>query len=113
MIIQINIEENVVVVEVQGKLMGGPETDECHKKMKYLIEEGHQQIVIDLSRVEWVNSSGLGMLVACYTSCRNAGGYFKIAGATEKTKSLLTMTKLITVLESFENTEQAIGSFRY
>lgn len=112
MSVQINITENVVVAAVQGKLMGGPDTQACHNKMKRLIAEGHQQIVIDLSGVEWVNSSGLGMLVACYTSCRNAGGHFKIAGPTEKTKSLLKMTKLITVMESFENTEQAIRSFR-
>ena len=111
MAVQINIEENVVVVKVQGKLMGGPDTKKCHEKMKHLIEEGHQQMVIDLSRVEWVNSSGLGMLVACYTSCRNSGGQFKIAGPTEKTKSLLKMTKLNTVMEVFENTQQAIESY--
>ncbi|MBN2030090.1 STAS domain-containing protein [bacterium] len=111
MTVQINIEKNVVVLKIQGKLMGGPDTEACHKKMKSLIEKGQQQIVADLSEVEWVNSSGLGMLVACYTSCRNAGGHFKIARPTEKTKSLLKMTKLNTVLEIFNNTQQAIESY--
>ncbi len=108
---QINIEKNVVVVTIQGKLMGGPDTKSCHKKIKDLIEGGRQQIVVDLSEVEWVNSSGLGMLIACYTSCRNAGGHFKIAGPTEKTQSLLKMTKLNTVLEIFDNTQQAIENY--
>ena len=111
MAFQIHIEDDTVVVVIQGKLMGGPATETCHKQMKHLIEEGHHQIVINMSGVEWVNSSGLGMLVACYTSCRNANGLLKIAGATEKTKSLLKMTKLNTVLESYDTTKQAVKSF--
>lgn len=112
MAFQIHIEDDTVVVVIQGKLMGGPATQTCHKQMKHLIEEGHQQIVIDMAGVEWVNSSGLGMLVACYTSCRNANSHLKIAGATEKTKGLLKMTKLDTVLDCYDTTKQAVENFR-
>ena len=108
---KVKIVRDVAVVTAKGKLMGGPETDECHQKMKTLISEGHKKFVIDLSKVKWVNSRGFGMLMACYTSCKNAGGDLKIAGATEKVNSLLMITKLITVFECFDNVDQAIGSY--
>ena len=103
---------DVVLVVVKGKLMGGNETDECHKRVKAIIAKGLTKIVIDLSKVKWVNSRGLGMLMACFTSLRNAGGDLKLAGASEKTNSLLMITKLITVFECYKTAEEAIQSFK-
>ena len=99
------------VFEVKGKLMGGPETDEIHEAVKSVLEAETKKIVIDLSHVKWVNSRGLGMLMACFTSCQNAQGHLKIAGATEKVNSLFMMTKLLTIFDTYENTDQAVGSF--
>ena len=112
MAVKAKIVGDVAVVTAKGKLMGGPETDECHQKVKNLITKGHKRMVVDLSKVKWVNSRGLGMLISCYTSCKNAGGDLKIAGASEKVNSLLMITKLMTVFESFPNADQAIGSYR-
>ena len=106
------VDNNIAVVVVKGKLMGGPETDACHQKVKEMITDGHNNVIIDLSNVKWLNSRGLGMLMACFTSCKNSGGEMKIAGATEKVNSLLMMTKLMTIFESFDNADQAVGSFR-
>ena len=103
---------DVVVVMPKGKIMGGPETDACHHKVKSMIAEGHKKLVVDLSKVKWVNSLGLGMLIACYTSCKNAGGGLKIAGASENVNHLLMITKLVTVFDCFDNADQAIGSLR-
>jgi anti-sigma B factor antagonist len=102
----------VVVVKAKGKLMGGKETEECHVKVKELIAQDYKKVVIDLSKVKWVNSRGLGMLIACFTSLRNVGGDLKIAGATEKTNSLLMITKLITVFENFETIDEAVASYK-
>lgn len=102
---------DVVVVKVKGKLMGGVETSVCHAQVKKLIAEGYSKAVIDLSQVEWVNSMGLGMLIACYTSLINHKGFFKIACATEKTKSLLSMTKLNTVFSCYDTLEAALQSY--
>ena len=112
MAVKESIVNDIAVVEVKGKLMGGKETEECHDKVKSLLDRGYKKLIIDLSHVKWVNSKGLGMLMAGYTSCRNASGDLKIAGAQEKVNSLLMMTKLITIFESFDNTDQAIGSYR-
>lgn len=103
---------NVVILHVKGKLMGGKETDECHLKVKDFIAEGQKNIVADLSKVAWVNSRGLGMLMACFTSLKNAEGNFKIAGATKKTKSLLMLTKLLTIFECFDKVDEAVASFK-
>lgn len=105
------IVQDVAVVTVKGKMMGGRETDEVHEKVKSLLTEGHKKLVIDLSHVKWMNSKGLGMLMATYTSCQNAGAKLKIAGAVEKVNSLLMMTKLLSIFESYDNTDQAIGSY--
>jgi anti-sigma B factor antagonist len=111
MTVKDKIIEDVAVITVKGNLMGGNETDECHQTVKKLIEDGQKKLVIDLSKVKWMNSRGLGMLMACHTTISNADGMLKIAGATEKVNSLFIMTKLMTIFDSYENADRAIGSF--
>lgn len=103
---------NVAVLMVSGKLMGGNETREVHEKVKSLINDGLKKVVIDLSKVKWLNSQGLGMLMACFTSLRNAGGDLRIAGATDRVNSLLMITKLITIFETFETADRAVATFK-
>ena len=103
---------DVVIVRAKGKMMGGKETEECHLTVKDLIAQDYKNVVIDMSKVKWVNSRGLGMLIACFTSLRNVNGDLRIAGATEKTRSLLMMTKLITVFENFETVNEAVASYK-
>lgn len=105
------ITGDVAVLVVGGKLMGGIETKEVHEKVKSLITDGIKKIVIDISKVKWLNSSGLGMLISCLTSIQNSGGIFKIAGATEKVNSLFMMTKLITVFDTYESVDRATATF--
>ena len=104
--------DDIVIVSAKGNLMGGKETDDYHQMVKDLISGGKNKIVADLSKVKWINSKGLGMLMGCYTSCKNAGGDFKIAGATEKVKSLLMITKLLTLFDAFETIDDAVESFK-
>jgi len=91
--------------------MGDNETEACHKAIKSQIEQGKSQIVADLSQMKWLNSRGLGMLIACYTSCKKAGGELRVTGATEKTKSLFMMTKLLEVFPNHNSVEEAISRF--
>jgi len=78
--------DDICVLMVKGKLMGGAETDECHNKVKAIVDKGVKKFVIDLSSVAWVNSRGLGMLMACFTSLKNAKGDMKLAGVTKKVR---------------------------
>lgn len=103
--------QDVAVLVVKGNLMGGPETIAVHEKVKELIEEGMTKVVIDLSNVKWMNSSGLGTMMGCMTSLKNAGGDLKLSGVTEKVKSLFMVTKLITIFDTYDSAEDAVGAF--
>jgi anti-sigma B factor antagonist len=106
------MKEDVAVLELKGKLMGGPETMAIHEKIKELIGRGHNKVVINLSKVAWMNSTGLGALMSSLTSLKNADGDLKLVGVTEKVKSLLMVTKLITIFDHFDTEEQAIEAFK-
>ncbi|MFQ5772455.1 MAG: STAS domain-containing protein, partial [bacterium] len=101
----------VAVLALKGKLMGGPETTAIHQKVKDLVGNKVNKIVIDLGKVKWMNSSGLGALMGSLTTTKNAGGELKLANVTEKVKSLFMITKLVTIFETFEGVDKAIESF--
>ena len=104
-------EGGVVVLEPKGKIMGGPDATLLHDQLHEIIEQNKKKVVIDLSKVEWMNSTGLGILISGLTTLRNNGGELKLACVTEKIESLLTITKLITVFESFDSVDEALTSF--
>jgi len=104
-------ENGVIILEPKGKIMGGPDATVLHDQLHDLINQKKKQVVIDLAKVEWMNSTGLGILISGLTTLRNNGGELKLARVTDKIESLLTITKLITVFESFDNVEEAVKSF--
>ena len=104
-------QDGVFIIELRGKLMGGPESQEFHGQLKESISGGHKQVVLDLGGVEWMNSSGLGMLISALTTIRNAGGEMKLARVTEKIESLLVITKLNSVFETHPSVTDAVASF--
>jgi anti-sigma B factor antagonist len=101
----------VVVFELQGKIIGGPDATLINDKIHDLVEKGKSKVVADLSKIEWMNSSGLGILIGALTTMRNAGGNLKLASITDRIKSLLTITKLINVFETYDSIEEAVQSF--
>jgi len=105
------IRGDVAVISLSGKLMGGPETSEFHDHIKGLIADGMKKVVVDLGKVKWLNSSGLGALMGAYTSLKNAGGDLKLAQVTERVQSILMITKLITIFDTYESAERAVASF--
>lgn len=102
---------NSVILEFKGNVMGGPDAVKLNKTLHELIDEGKTNIVADLGKVGFMNSSGLGMLIGGLTTVRKAGGDLRIANATDKIESLLVVTKLITVFKHFTSVEEAVKSF--
>ncbi|HLR90425.1 MAG TPA: STAS domain-containing protein [Balneolaceae bacterium] len=102
---------NCVVIEFKGNVMGGPDTVSLNEKLHDLIESGKTNVVVDLARVKFMNSSGLGMLIGALTTMRKAGGDLRIANASDKIESLLIVTKLITVFKHFQSLDEAVNSF--
>ena len=112
MTIKEEIRDNIAILYLKGNMMGGPDTMQIHEKIKSLLVDKIHNVVIDLSKVKWMNSSGLGSLMACMSTLKNAEGQLKISGATEKIKNLFMITKLMTIFETYETTDRAIASFK-
>jgi len=104
-------EGDVTIVEPQGKIMGGPDASHLHERLYELIDQGKKKVVIDLSGVNWMNSSGLGILISSLISLRNNGGNLRLAQVTERIRNLLQITKLDAVFDSYGTVEEAIESF--
>ncbi len=100
-----------VVLVLKGNVMGGDDTKEFNEVLHKIIDEGKTRVVIDLGGVKFMNSSGLGMLIGGLTTMKKAEGHLKLANVTEKIESLLIITKLIKIFESFESVDEAVKSF--
>ena len=101
----------VDVLSLSGKLMGGPEVVEIHNAIKATLDKKVNHIVIDLKDVRWMGSVGIGILICCLTTVRNAGGDLKLSGLSKKVMSLLLMTKLDKVFEIYPKADLAVNSF--
>lgn len=102
---------NSVVIEFKGNVMGGPDAVSLNEKLHELIDADKTNVVVDLGKVKFMNSSGLGMLIGGLTTMRKAGGDLRIANATDKIESLLIVTKLITVFKHYKSVDEAAQSY--
>ncbi len=98
------------VIEILGDVLGGADAMEFTKAIGELIRGGVRRVVVDLTGVPLMNSSGLGMLVGASTSLRSAGGSLAVAGANQKLRELFKMTRLDTVLAQFETRGEALAA---
>ncbi|HET6349549.1 MAG TPA: STAS domain-containing protein [Candidatus Krumholzibacteria bacterium] len=105
--------QGTVVLDLNGKLTGGPDADTFRKLFDGLIAEGKKQIVVNLEKVSWINSTGLGILIHNYSTVRSAGGDLVVIGASDRIESILYVTKLNLLFKSFENEEDAVRSFTH
>ncbi len=100
-----------VVLELKGNVMGGDDTKEFNGVLHKLIDDGKTRVVLDLGGVKFMNSSGLGMLIGGLTTMKKVEGHLKLANVTEKIESLLIITKLIRIFESYDSVDDAVKSF--
>ncbi len=102
--------DNVIVLELEGKIIGGGDVSTLNEAVHQDLDKGKNQFVIDLAQVDMINSSGLGLLIGALTAVRNQNGDIKLANVTEKIKNLLKITKLDKVFEIYPDVKQAVGS---
>jgi anti-sigma B factor antagonist len=99
-----------VILDLQGKLTGGPEAETFRAIFKNLINEDKKKIIVNLEKVSWINSTGLGILISGYTTVRRAGGDLVLTHVSDRIESILYVTKLNLLFKSFENAEEAVKS---
>ena len=104
--------KGVIVIELDGNVMGGPDATALNDYLHQLITENKKNVVIDLKTVSFVNSSGLGMLIGGLTTLRHSGGELKLARASKKVETLLEMTKLHKVFDLYGNVNDAVAAFK-
>ncbi|MDR9416706.1 MAG: STAS domain-containing protein [Gracilimonas sp.] len=102
---------NCVVITFKGNLMGGPDAEDFREKLHELIEQDKKEVIVDLGKVKFINSSGLGILIGGMTTMKNAGGELVICQADKKIESLLMVTQLIKVFNHFRTLDDAAEYF--
>jgi anti-sigma B factor antagonist len=105
-----SVREDITVLTLKGRLTLG-ESNLIREKINQLSGAGKYKIVIDLSNVEYIDSTGLGILVICFTSLKKNGGALKLVNPNKRNVELLLLTKLHTVFEVFNEVQDAVNSF--
>jgi len=104
-------KNDVLILDLQGKILIGEGIDDLREAINSAIKEKETKLLLNFADVPYLDSTGLGEVVRSYTSIKKEGGLVKIVNLTNKVKDLLSVTKLITVFDTFENEEDAVASF--
>jgi anti-sigma B factor antagonist len=102
---------DVTVIDVSGRVTLGEGSSVIRESMRDLTAKGNKNLLLNLSEVSYMDSTGVGEVVAGFTSAANAGGTVKLLGLTKHVKDVLLVSKLYTVFEVFEDESLAVKSF--
>jgi len=113
---ELNISErqagDVTVLDMDGKITIGEGSVALRTVVRRLLEEDKKKILLNLARVGYIDSSGIGELVSSYTAINKDGGQLKLLNLTQKLQDLLTITKLLTVFDVYDTEPEALSSFK-
>ncbi len=102
---------DIRVIELSGKITIGAGDVKIRELIGESIEDGQQNVILDLGGVSAIDSSGIGEMVACYTTVTKRGGHLKLMHLSPKITDILQVTQLITVFDVFDDEREALGSF--
>ncbi len=109
--VNVRSEGEVSVVDLSGKITIGEGDVVLRETVETLLNEGRSKLVLNLSRISYMDSAGIGELVACYKRSREKGGQLKLLNPSGKVYDLLQLTKLEEIFETFRDEGEAIQSF--
>jgi anti-sigma B factor antagonist len=113
---ELNMKErqsgDVTVLDMDGKVTIGEGSVALRSAIRRLLEEGKKKILLNLAGVGYIDSSGIGELVSSYTAIGKEGGQLKLMNLTQKLQDLLTITKLLTVFDVYDDEGEALGNFK-
>ena len=102
---------DVTILDMNGAVRMGEGAVALRNAIRGLVEQGKKKILLNLGGVKNVDSSGIGELIANFTTVRREGGQLKLLNLTEKIQNLLVITKLLTVFDAYDNESDALSSF--
>ena len=103
--------DGIKIIHLSGKIMGGPEMPDLCKKIKKQLSIGTKKILMDFRNVRWINSTGIGGILGCVTTLRKKGGDIRFASLSSAVKHYFHITKIDTVVEVYEDLDDAVASF--
>ena len=103
---------DVVILDLKGKITLGEGDELLKDKVNSLVNQGHKKIVLNLAEVPYIDSAGLGEVVRTYTTVSRQGGSLKLLNLTKRIEDLLSITKLLTVFDTYDNEAEAIKSYK-
>ncbi|MDQ1727887.1 MAG: anti-sigma factor antagonist [Pyrinomonadaceae bacterium] len=103
---------DVTILDLNGSIRMGEGAVALRNSIRGLIEGGKKKILLNLASVKNIDSSGIGELIANYTTLSRDGGQLKLLNLTDKIQNLLVITKLLTVFDSYDNEAEALNSFK-
>ncbi len=106
-------ERGVIVLKLSGKILGGKKSASLADEIDRFVEAKGKSLLFDLDEVPWMNSSGLGIFLAAFIRIREGGGTMKFVHVQDRVRGILVTTKLIDILEVFEDETEAIKSFHH
>ncbi len=109
--IQKRDREGVMILDLKGRLVVGEAASRLREEMLGLAAAGNNKVVLNLEGVDFIDSTGLGAMVICYTTLKKGGGALKLCHLAEREIELLVLTKLTSVFELFDDEQHAINSF--
>ena len=102
---------DVMVLDLKGEVTLGEGDELLKDKVNSLVNQGQKKIVLNLADVPYIDSAGLGEIVRTYTTVSRQGGSLKLLNLTKRITDLLSITKLLTVFETFDSEDEAVQSF--
>ena len=100
-----------MILDLKGKLTIGEGDELLKDKINSLIQQGHRKLLMNLEGVSYVDSAGLGEIVRTHTTVSRQGGSLKLLNLTKRIEDLLSVTKLLTVFDTYESEQEALDSF--
>ena len=103
--------KDIIVIDVEGKIVLGDGDVEIKQTVNGLIQKGNKKVILNLAKVPYLDSAGLGEIMRCFTALRRDGGDFKLLSPNQRIIDLFSITKLLNVFDIYDNEPSAIKSF--
>jgi anti-sigma B factor antagonist len=110
--IEERVVDNVTILDLKGKMTLGEGDELLKERINALLGQNRKHLLLNLEGVPYIDSAGLGEIVRTYTTVSRQGGKLKLVNLTKRITDLLSITKLLTVFETFESVPEAVKSFK-
>lgn len=102
----------VTILDLTGKIKMGDDLSKLGTALRVVGGDGSRHILLNLAGISYIDSSGLGELIAVYHAVQNRGGELKLLHLTDRVSELMVITKLLTVFEAYDSEDEAVSSFQ-